>query len=84
VKQNHAPFDPAAIRQVRLRAPETVLRLERMGSFHQTRLSFMRVLLRRLAREGWQVARTRWEIDADGVGTAVYEARTGAGVAETR
>ena len=39
----------------------------------------MRVLLRRLAREGWQVARTRWEIDADGVGTAVYEARTGAG-----
>ena len=27
-----------------LRAPDQVLRLARMGSFHQTRLSFMRVL----------------------------------------
>ncbi|MGE3872629.1 MAG: DUF3726 domain-containing protein [Parvibaculaceae bacterium] len=58
-----------------LRAPEKVLRLERMGSFHQTRLSFMRALLRHLAREGWQVERTLWEIDAKGAGVAVYEAR---------
>ena len=34
---------------------ETVMRLERMGSFHQTRLSFMRSLLRRIAREGWHL-----------------------------
>jgi hypothetical protein len=62
------------MRDATLRAPDHVLRLERMGSFHQTRLSFMRVLLRRLAREGWQVTRSLWEIDAKGKGVAVYEA----------
>lgn len=61
--------------EVPLRAPETVLRLDRMGSFHQTRLSFMRVLLRRLARENWHVERVRWEIGPRGEGVAVYEAR---------
>lgn len=76
---DRAQAQAAPIPQAALRAPETVLRLERMGSFHQTRLSFLRVLLRRIAREGWQVVRTRWEIDARGVGTAVYEARTGSG-----
>ena len=34
-----------------LRPPSVVLRLDRMGSMHQTRLSFMRVLLRRMAAE---------------------------------
>lgn len=58
-----------------LRAPEQVLRLARMGSFHQTRLSFMRVLLRHLARRNWQIERSLWEIDAKGAGVAVYEAR---------
>lgn len=62
-------------RPAALRAPEQVLRLERMGSFHQTRLSFMRVLLRRLARGGWRVERALWEIDAKGEGVAVYEVR---------
>ncbi|BCG97819.1 DUF3726 domain-containing protein [Mesorhizobium sp. 131-2-1] len=61
--------------QAPLRRPETVLRLERMGSFHQTRLSFMRVLLRRLAREGWQFATVLFDIDARGKGVAIYEAR---------
>ena len=64
-----------AIHRVPLRAPETVLRLDRMGSFHQTRLSFMRVLLRRLARERWQFARVLWDIGAKSEGVAVYEAR---------
>lgn len=58
-----------------LRAPDQVLRLARMGSFHQTRLSFMRVLLRHLVRQQWQVERSLWEIDAKGAGVAVYEAR---------
>ena len=54
------------------RRPEDVMRLARMGSFHATRLSFMQVLLRRLASEGWRVSRPLWEIDAAGVGRAVY------------
>jgi hypothetical protein len=60
---------------VPLRDPATVMRLERMGSFHQTRLSFMRQLLRRLDRERWSIDRPIWRIDADGKGTAVYRAR---------
>jgi hypothetical protein len=58
-----------------LRAPDQVLRLARMGSFHQTRLSFMRVLLRHLARRNWQIERRLWEIDGRGAGVAVYEVR---------
>ena len=57
-----------------LRAPETVMRLERLGANHQTRLSFMRVLLRRLKAEEWRVERAVWDIDARGVGRAVYVA----------
>ena len=54
------------------RPPEVVMRLARMGSFHQTRLSFMRALLRRLRRENWTYKRSLWEIDDRGVGRAVY------------
>ncbi len=57
-----------------LRPPATVMRLARMGSFHQCRLSFMRVLLRRLKSENWRFERPVWKIDANGVGVAVYTA----------
>ncbi|HVI89935.1 MAG TPA: hypothetical protein VM659_16645 [Dongiaceae bacterium] len=46
--------------------------LARLGSFHQTRLSFLRSLLRRVAREGWQFHRSLWEVDARGEGVGVY------------
>ena len=58
------------------RSPDTVMRLARMGSFHHSRLSFMRALLRRVVRERWTFERPLWEIDADGVGRAVYTMRT--------
>ena len=54
------------------RPPEQVMRLARLGSFHQTRLSFMRSLLRRLKHEQWQFKRPVWEIDNHGFGRAVY------------
>lgn len=57
------------------RAPRDVMRLARLGSFHQSRLSFMRVLLRRLASESWQVTRRAFEIDSAGVGHALYVAK---------
>ena len=58
-----------------LRDPDQVMRLERMGAFHQTRLSFMRQLLRRLHRERWSVDRPLWRLDAHGEGVAVYRVR---------
>ncbi|MEM7210787.1 MAG: DUF3726 domain-containing protein [Pseudomonadota bacterium] len=60
--------------RVALRPPETVMRLSRMGSFHPMRLSFMRILLRRIKAEGWQVTRPFWEVNDSGVGRAVYTA----------
>jgi len=54
------------------RPPEVVMRLARMGSFHQTRLSFMRSLLRRLKNEDWKFKRNLWAIDEQGFGRAVY------------
>lgn len=54
------------------RDPELVMRLARLGSIHQSRLSFMRVLLRRLAREGWRFENTAFNVNDAGEGHAVY------------
>ena len=56
------------------RPASVVMKLARMGSFHQSRLSFMRVLLRRLKAENWQFRQGEWRIDEHGVGVATYEA----------
>lgn len=58
----------------KLRPPSEVMRLSRMGSFHQTRLSFMRSLLRMLENQNWRFDRPSWEIDDRGVGYAIYTA----------
>ena len=58
------------------RDPAQVMRLSRLGSLHQCRLSFMRQLTRRMAREGWTFARPVFRIDATGVGHAVYTVNT--------
>ncbi len=50
------------------------MRLSRLGSFHQCRLSFMRTLTRRMANDGWRFSRSLFEINSDGVGRAVYTA----------
>lgn len=51
------------IPQVERRPPDTVMRLSRLGSFHQSRISFMRVLLRRLASEKWCFDAPKWSIN---------------------
>ncbi len=68
--------DAARLDEINLRPPGLVMRLDRLGSFHQSRLSFMRILLRRMKREEWTFTRPRFAIDADGVGTALYTATT--------
>ncbi|MEP6566299.1 MAG: hypothetical protein ABJB10_14275, partial [Mesorhizobium sp.] len=54
-----------------LRPPDVVMRLDRMGASHPTRLSFLRAMMRQAEREGWKVAPSAWEIDDDGFGHAV-------------
>ncbi|MEP4195206.1 MAG: hypothetical protein ABJL99_06150 [Aliishimia sp.] len=58
------------------RDPAQVMRLSRLGSFHQSRLSFMRILTRRMVRESWTFSRPIFEFDDKGVGHAVYCAHT--------
>lgn len=60
---------------IALREPATVMRLARLGSLHQCRLSFMRQLTRRMAREKWSFSRRAFDIDDHGVGYAVYRAQ---------
>ncbi len=57
------------------RDPATVMRLSRLGSLHQCRLSFMRQLTRRMAAENWTFTRPVFLIDEKGVGHAVYTAQ---------
>lgn len=64
--------------KIALRPASEVMRLARMGAFHQTRLSFMRQLTRRMAAEAWTFERPVFEIDARGVGHALYQVETGA------
>jgi hypothetical protein len=66
--------------QALLRPAETVMRAKRLGSFHSTRLSFSRSLLRRLARENWRFTRTQFELNARGFGHLVYEIETPKGL----
>jgi len=50
--------------------------LERMGASFQTRLSFMRTLVRRMTRENWRFEQLRFDVDADGYGVSVFCAHT--------
>ena len=50
------------------------MRLDRLGASHPTRLSFLRTLMRRAARERWRVRRAEWAIGDAGYGHAVYSA----------
>ena len=60
-----------------LRPAALVMHLPRMGAFHQTRLSFMRSLLRDIAKTQVRFTRKLWDINKDGEGSAVYEIRIG-------
>ncbi len=59
-------------RPLNLRDPANVMTPEGLSAYKSSRLSFLRLLVARLARERWQISRPRWEMDAQGRGLAVY------------
>ncbi len=59
-----------------IRSSETVMKLDRLGSSFQTRLSFMRRLIRRMHTEHWAISRTKFDLDGEGYGTAIYQVKT--------
>ncbi len=65
-------FDKNSVYEVGRRPAEKVMRLSRLGSFHQSRLSFLRILLRRISTEKWKFKRRVFDISDECSGTAVY------------
>lgn len=61
---------------VGLRDADEAMGLERLGSLHATRISFIRTAMRKMMRENWSIERIRFDIDAEGYGTAVYRVTT--------
>ena len=55
---------------VELRDPNIIMKLSRLGSFHQSRLSFLRSFLSEF--KDWDYKRDLFDLDKNGFGTAVY------------
>ena len=58
---------------IKLRSPDKVMKLSRLGSFHQSRLSFLRSFLKEF--KDWEYRRDLFDLDKEGFGTAVYSFR---------
>ncbi len=55
---------------VELRDPNIIMKLSRLGSFHQSKLSFLRSFLREF--KDWDYKRDLFDLDNNGFGVAVY------------
>jgi len=55
---------------IKLRDPSTVMKLSRLGSFHQSKLSFLRSFIREFKE--WNYKQNLLDLDTSGYGTAVY------------
>jgi hypothetical protein len=56
--------------KIELRDPNIIMKLSRLGSFHQSRLSFLRSFLNEF--KNWDYRRDLFNLDEKGYGTAVY------------
>ena len=55
---------------IKLRDPDEVMKLSRLGSFHQSKLSFLRSFIREF--KDWKYRQNLFDLDKNGYGTAVY------------
>ena len=56
--------------KIELRDPNTIMKLSRLGSFHQSKLSFLRSFLNEF--KDWDYNRDLFDLDEKGFGTAIY------------
>ena len=56
--------------EVELRDPNVIMKLSRLGSFHQSKLSFLRSFLKEF--KDWEYKRDLFNLDEAGYGVAVY------------
>ena len=55
---------------IELRDPNVIMKLSRLGSFHQSRLSFLRSFLNEF--KDWDYKRDLFNLDRNGFGLEVY------------
>tara|TARA_X000001036_G_scaffold29852_1_gene24596 strand:+ start:1145 stop:2806 length:1662 start_codon:yes stop_codon:yes gene_type:complete len=55
---------------IKLRDPKEIMKLSRLGSFHQSKLSFLRSFLREF--KNWEFKRDLFNLDEKGFGESVY------------
>ena len=56
--------------KVELRDPNIIMKLSRLGSFHQSKLSFLRSFLNEF--KDWEYNRDLFNLDHSGYGVAIY------------
>ena len=56
--------------QVELRDPKIIMKLSRLGSFHQSKLSFLRSFLKEF--KDWEYNKNLFDLDENGYGRVVY------------
>ena len=56
--------------QIQLRNPDTIMKLSRLGSFHQSKLPFLRSFLDEF--KDWEYKRDLFDLDKNGFGSAIY------------
>ena len=56
--------------EVQLRSPKEIMKLSRLGCFHQSKLSFLRSFLEEF--KDWKYSKDLFELNKDGYGRAVY------------
>ncbi|MBU5617714.1 hypothetical protein KPY62_11560 [Psychrobacter sp. TAE2020] len=61
---------------VSFRTPDVVMHSERLGAMHQTRISFVRTLLRKIDKENWTLTKHLWDLDDNGYGQVIYRLQT--------
>ena len=61
--------------QIDLRKPELVMKLDRLGSFHQSKLSFLRSFIREF--KNWEFTTEKFTLDKQGFGHIVYVVNNG-------
>lgn len=59
-----------------LRNADVVMSPERLGAMHQSRISFVRTMIRKMGQQQWQVSKHQWQLCLNGYGHVIYKLTT--------
>ncbi len=76
MKLTHDNNQSTGLANSALRHPALVMDVQRLGAMHQTRISFVRTLLRKIDREKWALKTYLWDLDDNGYGQVIYRLQT--------